>query len=106
MRLFDPLNMTDTTFWPSAAQLPRLATPYAPGPDGAGLSEAAYGLGWHTTSRDSGKPWPEGIGLVHHGGAHGTNIWIDPQNDQINVFMVAQAGWIPEFDSGQILRAF
>lgn len=176
-RLFDPLGMTDTTFWPSEAQVRRLATPYAPGQDGQDLVEASlpftyplpdmsgspspggglfstggdcfkfarmiagggvfegrrllseaavrtitttqtemllsapgneigYGLGWHTTSRDPGKPWPEGIGVVHHGGAHGTNIRIDPQTDRINVFMVAQASWKPAFDSEQILRAF
>ena len=176
-RLFDPLGMTDTTFWPSEAQVERLAIPYAPSQDGQGLAEASlpftyplpgmsgspspggglfstggdcfkfarmiagggvfegrrllseaairtmtttqtgtllsapdneigYGLGWHTTSRDRGQPWPEGISAVHHGGAYGTNIWIDPQTDQINVFMVAQASWKPEFDGGQVLQAF
>ncbi len=182
-RLFEPLGMSETTFWPSEAQVQRLATPYAPSPDASGLAEAAlpftsplsemsgspspggglfstahdlfafgrliagggvfegrrllseasvrtmtttqtgtllsgpdnesglesengYGLGWNTTSRDRGKPWPEGIGLVHHSGAHGTNLWIDPQQDRINVFMIAQAGWPEGFDSGQILRAF
>ncbi len=72
------------------------------GPDG----ENGYGLGWNTTSRDSEKPWPTGIGLVHHGGAHGTNMWIDPQSNQIKIFMIAQAGWPPEFDGGQIVQAF
>ncbi|MDR1190123.1 MAG: beta-lactamase family protein [Verrucomicrobiales bacterium] len=32
-RLLDPLGMTDTTFWPDAAQLARLATAYQPAPD-------------------------------------------------------------------------
>lgn len=176
-RLFDPLGMADTTFWPSEEQTRRLATPYVPGPDGAGLAEAAlpftyplsemsgspspggglfstagdcflfcrviagggvfegkrllseaavramtttqtaallsgpdnengYGLGWNTTSRDGGRPWPAGIGLVHHGGAHGTNMWIDPQRNLIKVFMIAQAGWLPDFDSGSPVRAF
>ena len=176
-RLFTPLGMSDTTFWPSEQQLSRLVTPYASSADGTGLTESSlpftyplsgmsgspspggglfstahdlfvfgrliagggvfegrrllseasvrtmattqtaallsgpdddngYGLGWHTTSRDQGQPWPEGIGLVHHGGAHGTNLWIDPQSGRIHVFMIAQAGWPPEFDSGQILRAF
>ncbi len=176
-RLFGPLGMTDTTFWPSDEQIGRLATPYTPGADGQGLSEGklpftyplsgmsgspspggglfstapdcfrfcrmvvgggvfesrrllsegavrvmtttqtgtllsapdndnGYGLGWHTTSRDEGKPWPLGIGVAHHGGAYGTNMWIDPQQNRINVFMVAQTGWQPNYDSGQILRAF
>ena len=171
-RLFGPLGMTDTTFWPSEEQVSRLATPYgaglveanlpftyplagmsgSPSPGGglfstAGdclafcrmivgggvfngrrlLSEAAvrvmattqtgnllsapdnengYGLGWNTTSRDGGKPWPEGIGLIHHGGAHGTNLWIDPQGGQIKVFMIAQAGWAPGVDSNGPVQAF
>lgn len=176
-RIFDPLGMADTTFWPTAAQVERLAVPSAPGADGTNLivstlpftyplaemsgspspggglfstasdgylfcrliasggvfegkrllSEAAiramtttqtgdllggpdhksgYGLGWHTTNRDRGLPWPEGIGPVHHGGAHGTNFWIDPQTGQTKVFMIAQNGWPPEFDGGQVVQAF
>ena len=176
-RLFDPLGMSDTTFWPSDEQLQRLATPYAPNPDGSGLIEAnlpftyplsgmsgspspggglfstagdcllfcrliagggvfegkrllsesavramtttqtgtllsgpegenGYGLGWNTTRRDGEKPWPTEGGPVDHGGAHGTNMWIDPLTCEIKVFMIAQAGWPPDFDSGQIVRAF
>lgn len=33
-RLFDPLGMVDTTFWPNEQQLARLATSYSSGPDG------------------------------------------------------------------------
>lgn len=176
-RLFDPLGMVDTTFWPTAKQIERLATPCAPNPQGTGLvaaslpftepffemsgspspggglfstandcylfcrmiaaggvfqgyrllSEAAvramtttqtgdllsapdnengYGLGWNTTSRDHGQTWPAGIGPVHHGGAHGTNMWIDPQRNLIKIFMIAQAGWPTGFDGGQLVRAF
>ncbi len=176
-RLFDPLGMSDTTFWPNEEQLRRLATPHAPRPDGASLEEAAlpftyplselsgspspggglfstagdcflfcrmilgggifedrrllseasvramtttqtgdlrgtpgdgngYGLGWTTTSQDHGTPWPEGIGPFHHGGAHGTNLWVDPQRNQIRVFMIAQAGWAPGVDGGRPVQAF
>lgn len=38
-RLFDPLGMRDTTFWPNEEQLSRLAKAYMPGPGGAGLEE-------------------------------------------------------------------
>lgn len=176
-RLFGPLGMSDTTFWPSEEQLRRLATPHAPRPDGTGLEEAVlpftmplpdlsgspspggglfstsgdcfrfcrmvagggvfegrrllseasvramtttqtgdllgtpgdengYGLGWNTASRDHGRPWPEGIGPFHHGGAHGTSLWVDPQRDQIRVFLIAQAGWAPDVDGGRPVRAF
>lgn len=36
-RLFRPLGMTDTTFWPDRAQAVRVATAYKPGPDKTGL---------------------------------------------------------------------
>ena len=36
-RLFRPLGMTDTTFWPDKAQAARVATAYKPGPDKTGL---------------------------------------------------------------------
>jgi CubicO group peptidase (beta-lactamase class C family) len=38
-RIFDPLGMSDTTFFPSETQVNRLAKSYAPGPDGVGLVE-------------------------------------------------------------------
>jgi CubicO group peptidase (beta-lactamase class C family) len=33
-RIFDPLDMTDITFWPTDTQWPRVATVYARGPEG------------------------------------------------------------------------
>ncbi len=36
-RLFTPLGMRDTTFWPDETQSKRLATAYQPGPEGRGL---------------------------------------------------------------------
>ena len=36
-RLFNPLHMKDTTFWPSKSELKRLATSYKPTADGKGL---------------------------------------------------------------------
>ena len=38
-RLFVPLGMKDTTFWPTEAQAKRVAKSYAPAPDGKGLAE-------------------------------------------------------------------
>ncbi|NBR85998.1 MAG: class A beta-lactamase-related serine hydrolase [Verrucomicrobia bacterium] len=38
-RLFKPLGMKDTTFWPTEAQARRVAKAYQPGPDGKGLVE-------------------------------------------------------------------
>lgn len=39
-RLFNPLHMKDTTFWPSKSELKRLATSYKPTADGKGLEVA------------------------------------------------------------------
>ena len=38
-RLFDPLGMKDTTFWPTEEQVKRLAKSYKPGKDNMGLEE-------------------------------------------------------------------
>ena len=38
-RLFDPLGMKDTTFWPTEEQVKRLAKSYKPGKDNKGLEE-------------------------------------------------------------------
>ena len=42
-RILKPLGMADTTFWPSAAQVERLAKSYKPGPDNAGFVETPIG---------------------------------------------------------------
>lgn len=36
-RLFDPLGLTNTTFWPNAMQEARIAVTYRPGPNGKGF---------------------------------------------------------------------
>jgi len=38
-RLFKPLGMKDTTFWPTESQAHRVAKSYQPGPDNQGLAE-------------------------------------------------------------------
>lgn len=38
-RIFDPLGMKETTFWPSDAQIARLATPYGPDKSGSGFAK-------------------------------------------------------------------
>ena len=38
-RIFKPLGMKDTTFWPTSAQLARLAKSYSPAASGTGLQE-------------------------------------------------------------------
>jgi len=60
-RLFDPLGMTNTTFWPTPEQENRLARSYSPGTDGKGLravpiSQLIYPL----SDRSRRYPMPAG----------------------------------------------
>lgn len=50
-RFFDPLGMTETTFWPSEAQIARLAGAYGPNKDGTGYVRGDVG---YLT-----KPWSD-----------------------------------------------
>ncbi len=59
-RLFDPLNMKDTTFWPTDAQVQRLAKAYKPNADKMGLEETKIGqLTYPLTDRNR-QPMPAG----------------------------------------------
>jgi uncharacterized protein (TIGR03067 family) len=59
-RLFGPLGMKDTTFWPNEAQLKRLAKSYRPGPKGQGLEETPIGQLKYPLSDRSRQPMPAG----------------------------------------------
>ncbi|HEX4610735.1 MAG TPA: serine hydrolase domain-containing protein, partial [Urbifossiella sp.] len=60
-RLFAPLGMTDTTFWPTDAQVKRLAKGYRPGKDGKGLEPMTVGqLQYPLTDRGRRFPMPAG----------------------------------------------
>ena len=59
-RLFGPLGMKDTTFWPSAEQLKRLAKSYKPGPGNAGLEETPIGQMTYPLAGRSRGPSPAG----------------------------------------------
>ena len=59
-RLFKPLGMKDTTFWPTEKQLQRLAKSYQPNADKTGLEETPIGqLTYPLTDRKRG-PSPAG----------------------------------------------
>ena len=60
-RLFQPLGMTDTTFWPSEAQAARIAKSYKPGPGNKGLEETTIPqLYYPLTDRAERFPMPAG----------------------------------------------
>jgi CubicO group peptidase (beta-lactamase class C family) len=57
-RIFRPLGMKDTTFWPQADQLPRLAKAYKPGADG--LAECTIDQLKYPLDDPSRQPMPAG----------------------------------------------
>ena len=60
-RLLDPLGMTETTFWPSAAQAARIAKSYAPNEAGNGLTEQQIDqLKYPLSDRKARYPMPAG----------------------------------------------
>jgi CubicO group peptidase (beta-lactamase class C family) len=60
-RLLGPLGMKDTTFWPSAEQLTRLATAYKPNADNTGLEETRIAqLHYPLDDRKRRYPMPAG----------------------------------------------
>jgi CubicO group peptidase (beta-lactamase class C family) len=60
-RLFGPLGMKDTTFWPSAAQAGRIAKSYRPGKGGRGLVETTITqLSYPLTDRAKRASMPAG----------------------------------------------
>jgi CubicO group peptidase (beta-lactamase class C family) len=60
-RLFDPLGMKDTTFWPDEGQVRRLAKSYTAGPNKQGLEEVTITqLSYPLTDRSKRHPYPAG----------------------------------------------
>ncbi|HZV05745.1 MAG TPA: serine hydrolase domain-containing protein [Gemmataceae bacterium] len=59
-RLFEPLGMKDTTFWPSEDQLKRLAKSYKPNEDKNGLVEVKIGQLKYPLNDRTRQPMPAG----------------------------------------------
>lgn len=60
-RFFDPLGMTETTFWPSDAQIARLANTYGPNKSGSGYAKGGVDFLTKPFS-DRGHRFPEAGG--------------------------------------------
>ena len=59
-RLFGPLGMKDTTFWPTEGQLARLAKSYKPGPGKVGLEEVEITQLTYPLTDRKRHPYPAG----------------------------------------------
>ena len=175
-RLFAPLGMKDTTFYPAEGQLPRLATSYRkdkgeltptnvsilygkaptsrdryPAANGGLFSTAAdysrfcrmilnggeldgkryvkpgsvalmtsvqsgdlktgftpgngWGLGWCITREPQGITAMFSPGTFGHGGAYGTQAWIDPVKKRAYILMIQRADY-PNSDGSEVRRGF
>jgi CubicO group peptidase (beta-lactamase class C family) len=176
-RLFTPLGMKDTTFWPTARQARRLAKSYQARVDGQSLEETSifllpgeltsrkrtpfpagglfstaadlfrlyqmmlnggtyqgrryvsaeavklmtrpqtgdlkagftdgmsFGLGWQVVKEPTGVTGMLSRGTFGHGGAYGTQGWIDPGKDMILILMIQRAK-LPNADGSDMRRVF
>jgi CubicO group peptidase (beta-lactamase class C family) len=59
-RLFDPLHMKDTTFWPNESQVHRLAKSYKPAPNDRGLAEIPITQLTYPLTDRTRHPYPAG----------------------------------------------
>jgi len=175
-RIFKPLKMRDTTFWPTASQAKRLAKSYQPGKDGrlepveiffikgkledrtrtaypagglfstaadlsrfyqmalnkgvldgkriltepgarmmtrtqtgdikTGFTEGmSFGFGFAVVKEPQGVTSMLSPGTFGHGGAYGTQGWIDPNKDMVFVLMIQRAK-LPNADASDVRKAF
>jgi CubicO group peptidase (beta-lactamase class C family) len=172
-RLFRPLGMKDTTFWPTERQARRIAKSYQPGKDGRGLEETSvhflkgaltsrtrtafpagglystasdlakfyqmvlrgdhrflseasikqmtttqtgdlkagfvdgmsFGFGWGVVKEPTGVTAMLSPGTFGHGGAYGTQGWIDPKRDLILVMLIQRAK-LKNGDASDMRRVF
>lgn len=175
-RLFTPLDMKDTTFWPTEAQLKRIARSYKPNADKSGLEETTVaflspnltertrmplaagglfstaadlakvyqmvlncgtlnghqflkpetlrqmttnqtgdlkvsfsdgmhmGLGFHIVNTPMGVTESLSPGSFGHGGAYGTQAWMDPARKLAIVLLIQRAG-LPNSDQSDMRKA-
>ena len=64
-----------------------------------------WGLGWCVTREPQGLTAMLSPGTFGHGGAYGTQAWIDPVKKRITILMVQRANF-PNSDASEVRRAF
>jgi CubicO group peptidase (beta-lactamase class C family) len=64
-----------------------------------------WGLGWCVVRKPQGVTEALSSGSHGHGGAYGTQAWIDPQEKRVYVLMVQRANF-PNADASDVRRAF
>jgi CubicO group peptidase (beta-lactamase class C family) len=64
-----------------------------------------WGLGWCVVRKPQGVTAMLSPGTFGHGGAYGTQAWIDPQAKLIYILLVQRANY-PNFDASEVRRSF
>jgi CubicO group peptidase (beta-lactamase class C family) len=64
-----------------------------------------WGLGWCVVRQPQGNTAVLSAGSFGHGGAYGTQAWIDPTKDAIYILMVQRANF-PNADASDVRGAF
>jgi CubicO group peptidase (beta-lactamase class C family) len=65
----------------------------------------AWGLGWSVVRKNDGISAVLSLGTFGHGGAYGTQAWVDPLKQVVYVLMVQRSN-LPNGDSHEVRRAF
>jgi CubicO group peptidase (beta-lactamase class C family) len=64
-----------------------------------------WGLGWCVAREPQGVTAALSSGTFGHGGAYGTQAWIDPVKERIYILMIQRADF-PNSDASEVRRAF
>ena len=64
-----------------------------------------WGIGWCVVREPQGVTGMLSPGTYGHGGAYGTQAWIDPQTDRIYILMVQRANF-PNSDNSEVRKEF
>ena len=81
----------------TSVQTGNLKTGFTPGND--------LGLGWCVVREPQGVTAMLSPGTFGHGGAYGTQAWIDPGKQRIDILMVQRADF-PNSDASDARKAF
>ena len=72
----------------------------------AGFTDGmSFGLGWQVVKEPTGVTGMLSRGTFGHGGAYGTQGWIDPGKDMILILMIQRAK-LPNADGSDMRRVF
>ena len=80
----------------TAVQTGELPTGFVPG--------MSFGFGWAVVRQPMGVTESASVGTYGHGGAFGTQAWIDPQKDVFVVLLIQRAG-LPNADGSDIRKS-